>query len=182
MNEGESLCARCAAQQKTCCQCRDVYVTLHDVQRIGSLAGRVDFWEFRVPQNPDYLDVATPALVERSSADFPSRAEQQPNAIGTPWAGRLLPALEALAVGLSFTPLGTTSGASSQLVESAPGLLLPEQPSSRPSAGPGRRRRHGRQLYEEVRQNPVAGGHGRLLPESRGRCHKPALLAMHPAP
>jgi Fe-S-cluster containining protein len=53
---GEPLCARCARHQETCCQNRDIYVTLGDVARIAAHTGRNGFYEFRVPADPAYLD------------------------------------------------------------------------------------------------------------------------------
>lgn len=52
----EHLCARCAAHQKTCCQSREIYTTPGDVERIAAHTGRRDFYAFRIPDNPEYLD------------------------------------------------------------------------------------------------------------------------------
>lgn len=191
MNEGELLCARCAVQQQTCCQRRDVYVTLQDVQRIGALAGRVDFWEFRVPQNPDYLDAGDdPLWLERVVRVDCSRRvlKQQPNGdchfLGQ--AGCCLP-LEVRPLVCRLHPLEYDErGIKPSLAGECPwDLLLPEQPKlSAVSLSKADAERWHRQLYEEVRQEPRwVGGHERLLPESGAAAvRKPALLAMHPAP
>lgn len=191
MNEGELLCARCAAQQQTCCQCRDVYVTLQDVQRIGALAGRVDFWEFRIPQNPDYLDAGDdPLWLERVVRVDCSRRvlKQQPNGdchfLGQ--AGCCLP-LEVRPLVCRLHPLEYDErGIKPSLAGECPwDLLLPERPKlSAVSLSKADAERWHRQLYEEVRQEPRwAGGHERLLPESGAAAvRKPALLAIHPAP
>lgn len=55
MEEKEPLCARCARLGKTCCQTSEVYVTPGDVARIEAFTGRGDFYEFRAPANPEYL-------------------------------------------------------------------------------------------------------------------------------
>lgn len=51
-----SLCSLCSRLQKTCCQITEIYVTQADVARIQAATGERDFHEFRVPENPDYLD------------------------------------------------------------------------------------------------------------------------------
>jgi Fe-S-cluster containining protein len=56
MSEGEPLFARCARSQTTCCQKREIYVTPGDAQRIAAHTGRTDFCEFRVAEDPNYLD------------------------------------------------------------------------------------------------------------------------------
>ena len=52
----EFLCARCARHMKTCCQTSEVYATLGDVERIAAHTGQRDFVEFRVPEDPIYLE------------------------------------------------------------------------------------------------------------------------------
>jgi len=189
MNEREPLCARCAAQQQTCCQCRDVYVTLQDVQRIGALAGRADFWELRVPRNPDYLDVGDdPLWLERVVRVDCSRRvlRQEPSGdccfLGR--AGCRLP-LEARPLVCRLHPLeyDERSIKSSLAGECPWHLLAPEQPKlSAISLSQADAERWHRQLYDEIRQEPRwAGGHRRLLPESAAAAvRKPALLAMPP--
>ncbi len=49
-------CARCAQEQKTCCQKAEVFVTLGDVDRIALHLGQSDFIERRTPEDPAYLD------------------------------------------------------------------------------------------------------------------------------
>lgn len=49
-------CARHAQIGKTCCQEREVLVTGGDRARIAAHSGRRDFWEYRVPADPSYLD------------------------------------------------------------------------------------------------------------------------------
>lgn len=41
---------------KTCCQTPEIYVTPGDAERIGNHLGRRDFWHFRVPTDPVYLE------------------------------------------------------------------------------------------------------------------------------
>ncbi len=52
----DHICARCARNQKTCCQEREIYVTPGDVRRIEAHTGHGDFFEFRMPADPTYLD------------------------------------------------------------------------------------------------------------------------------
>jgi Fe-S-cluster containining protein len=56
MSSEEFLCARCARHMKTCCQTPEIYVTPGDAERIGNHLGRRDFWHFRVPRDPVYLE------------------------------------------------------------------------------------------------------------------------------
>jgi Fe-S-cluster containining protein len=56
MSEDEFLCVRCARHYKTCCQRCEIYVTPNDVDRITQHAQRSDFFEYRVPHDPDYAD------------------------------------------------------------------------------------------------------------------------------
>lgn len=56
MENKEPLCLKCAQRGKTCCQICEIYVTPGDVERIQAFTGRRDFFEFRVPQDPRYLD------------------------------------------------------------------------------------------------------------------------------
>jgi len=56
METTENFCAQCARHQKTCCQTRQVYITLGDVKRIETYTGLSGFWEFRLPDDPEYLD------------------------------------------------------------------------------------------------------------------------------
>ncbi len=56
MSEVEFLCVRCARHMKTCCQTREIYVTLGDVERISGHLGRDDFWHFQVATDPRYLE------------------------------------------------------------------------------------------------------------------------------
>lgn len=52
----EPVCARCARLGPTCCERCEVVVTDGDIARITIHAGRNDFWEFRAPTDPTYLD------------------------------------------------------------------------------------------------------------------------------
>lgn len=54
-SDSDFLCVRCAAHMKTCCQTCEIYVTPGDVERIEQHTGRRDFYEFRQPDNPVYL-------------------------------------------------------------------------------------------------------------------------------
>jgi|GEM_PF-295943 len=56
MENKEPLCSRCAQRRRTCCQICEIYVTPGDVQRIRAFTGRDDFYEFRRPADPGYLD------------------------------------------------------------------------------------------------------------------------------
>lgn len=55
-NDPTPLCARCARVQRTCCQDTDVFVTWGDIERIERHTGRDDFYEYRAPVNPEYLE------------------------------------------------------------------------------------------------------------------------------
>ena len=55
MTTNESLCAKCAGIRHTCCQQRDIYVTLGDIRRIGRYTGKTDFYEFRLPPDLSYV-------------------------------------------------------------------------------------------------------------------------------
>ncbi|MBU0987691.1 MAG: YkgJ family cysteine cluster protein [Proteobacteria bacterium] len=56
MNAEEFLCARCAKKGKTCCQGHDIYITIGDTRRITDFTGSADFYEYRRPADPAYLD------------------------------------------------------------------------------------------------------------------------------
>ena len=56
MAESEFLCARCARHMPTCCQTSEIYVTPGDVERIAAHTGERDFIEFRLPEDPIYLE------------------------------------------------------------------------------------------------------------------------------
>lgn len=49
-------CARCAQLGPTCCQQREIFVTVGDRERIALHGGDRDFWEYRAPADPSYLD------------------------------------------------------------------------------------------------------------------------------
>lgn len=49
-------CARCAQLGRTCCQQREILVTAGDRERIAAHTGQSDFWEYRAPTDPSYLD------------------------------------------------------------------------------------------------------------------------------
>jgi Fe-S-cluster containining protein len=51
-----TLCARCAAQGKTCCQGREIYVSPGDLQRIHAFTGETQFFEWARITDPAYLD------------------------------------------------------------------------------------------------------------------------------
>lgn len=44
------LCARCAREQKTCCQVNDIFVGVGDKRRIAAFTGRTDFYRFAPPE------------------------------------------------------------------------------------------------------------------------------------
>lgn len=52
----EFLCVRCSRHMQTCCQTCEIYTTPRDVERIAEHTGREDFYDYRAPDNPDYLD------------------------------------------------------------------------------------------------------------------------------
>jgi len=49
-------CAKCAQLGRTCCQQREIFVTVGDRERIAAQTGEQDFWEYRTPADPSYLD------------------------------------------------------------------------------------------------------------------------------
>lgn len=49
------LCARCARSHKTCCQQREIFLTLADRDRVAAHVGRTDFWEYKVPSDSAYV-------------------------------------------------------------------------------------------------------------------------------
>jgi Fe-S-cluster containining protein len=55
MEKHQFLCARCARYMATCCQTSEIYITPGDAQRIAEHTGGGDFYEFRPPENPVYL-------------------------------------------------------------------------------------------------------------------------------
>ncbi len=61
----EFLCVRCARHMRTCCQTSEVYATPGDVQRIEKFTGKVNFTEFRRPDNPVYLEQDDDPVWER---------------------------------------------------------------------------------------------------------------------
>lgn len=61
----ECLCARCARLFKTCCQEREIYITPADTARITAFCNRNDFFEWRPPFNPDYLDQSDDPVWDR---------------------------------------------------------------------------------------------------------------------
>src|SRR5262245_4919113 len=54
LEQVESLCARCARQEETCCQSCEVYVTPGDVRRIAAHTGHEDFYGFQPSGDPIY--------------------------------------------------------------------------------------------------------------------------------
>ncbi len=56
MEREEPLCFRCDRTQRTCCQICQIYVTPGDVERITAYAGQQNFFEYRRPTDPEYLD------------------------------------------------------------------------------------------------------------------------------
>jgi Fe-S-cluster containining protein len=50
-----SLCVKCARHERTCCQKTEILVTDGDIQRISTYTGKSDFWAYRTPANPDYM-------------------------------------------------------------------------------------------------------------------------------
>lgn len=53
---GQWGCVRCAQITRTCCQRCEVLVTQLDRERIRRFTGQSDFWEYRAPDDPTYLD------------------------------------------------------------------------------------------------------------------------------
>ncbi len=56
MSSEDFLCVRCARHMRTCCQTREIFVTRGDVRRIAAHTGQDDFFEYRIPDDPSYLD------------------------------------------------------------------------------------------------------------------------------
>jgi len=52
----QTLCGRCAASGKTCCQETDIYLTVGDIKRIACEIERIDFFEYRRPTDHLYLE------------------------------------------------------------------------------------------------------------------------------
>ena len=52
----QNVCSRCAQSGKTCCQETDIYLTVGDIKRIAGYIARLDFYEYRRPLDPLYLD------------------------------------------------------------------------------------------------------------------------------
>ena len=79
----ESLCARCARHTTTCCQQSDIYVTPGDVERIAAQVGRRDFYEFRLPGDPVYMqqddDPIWPELVYKDAGGTRRLLKQEDN-------------------------------------------------------------------------------------------------------
>ncbi len=51
-----SICFKCASLGPTCCcRERDILVTRGDIERISRFVGYIDFFEYRVPVDPEYL-------------------------------------------------------------------------------------------------------------------------------
>jgi Fe-S-cluster containining protein len=49
-------CVKCAQITRTCCQQREIFVTVGDQARITRHTGLSGFWEYRAPTDPDYVD------------------------------------------------------------------------------------------------------------------------------
>jgi uncharacterized protein len=83
MATSESLCARCARHTTTCCQKTEIYVTPGDVERIAGVVGERDFYEFRAPADPIYMqqddDPIWPRLVYKKSDGTRRVLKQQAN-------------------------------------------------------------------------------------------------------
>ncbi|MDH4319207.1 MAG: YkgJ family cysteine cluster protein [Desulfobulbaceae bacterium] len=52
----QNVCGICARLGNTCCQETEIYLTMGDVKRIASQVSRLDFFEYRKPLDPSYLD------------------------------------------------------------------------------------------------------------------------------
>ncbi len=51
------ICSQCSALGPTCCcKERDILVTVGDIERIEHFIGNSDFFEYRIPVDPAYLD------------------------------------------------------------------------------------------------------------------------------
>lgn len=83
MEAVEHLCARCARHTATCCQKTDIYLTPSDVERIAAEAGHREFYEFRAPEDPVYLqqddDPIWPQLVYKKDDGTRRVLRQQAN-------------------------------------------------------------------------------------------------------
>ena len=79
------ICVRCAGRGPTCCEGsdRDIFITRGDVERIQTISGSADFYEFRKPLNPDYLDPDDPVWTRHVFRKDSSRRVIRRNASGT---------------------------------------------------------------------------------------------------
>ena len=159
MSTEEFLCVRCARHTKTCCQRSEIYTTPGDERRIREYSGRANFTEFRVPDNPEYLDQDDDSVWQKYvfRVDNSRRVlRRQPDGDCTFLGeqGCTLP-LETRPLVCRLYPFDyTADGISDDLADGCPLELLP--------AGTGLiealdmkledARRWHRQLYEEIRE------------------------------
>lgn len=176
MDENEPLCARCARRRKTCCQISEVYLTPGDVQRIQAFTGGSDFFEYRVPVNPEYADQAEDPEWARcvfrpdGSRRILRRCENGdcvflgPQGCGLPWEVRPL-------VCRLYPVRYTARGLEPDLQNGCPTELLPPGQDLLTALGmtlPQADRWHWL-LYLEIRQEPhLAGGVPTLVASATG--------------
>ena len=161
MSREESLCGRCARTRKTCCYF-EIYVTPGDVERIAAFSGRTDFHEFRVPADADYLDQDDdPAWRDHVAGEdgrrrvLKCRADDACTFLGP--HGCALP-LEARPLVCRLHPFEyTEAGISAELSDSCPTHLLKHGQTLLIALDMNLEdaRRWHRQLYEEIRGEPV---------------------------
>lgn len=166
MAEAEFLCVRCARHMRTCCQTSEIYVTPGDVQRIEAFAGETDFYEFRTPDDPVYLEQSDDPTWERcvfredgTRRVLKRRQDGDCRFLGT--AGCTLP-LEIRPLICRIYPFDyNAEGIKPALARGcplellSPGQTLLTELDMRPSDA----ERWHAQLYEEIRQEPHAAEH-----------------------
>jgi Fe-S-cluster containining protein len=173
MQEAESLCARCARLGKTCCQTCEIYVTPGDVARIEAFTGQTGFYEFRVPDNPVYLDqdddpewVACVFRPDSSRRVLKRKADGDCVFLGP--KGCQLP-LEVRPLVCRLYPINYTArGLEPELAKGCPVQLLPPGVGLLEALNMNRAQAEvwHRQLYAEIRLEPHARPVGPGAPSS----------------
>ena len=161
----EFLCVRCARHMRTCCQTSEVYATPGDVQRIEEFTGRVDFFEFRKPDDPVYLEQDDDPVWERCVFRLDGtrrvlKREPDGNCTFLGDAGCVLP-LETRPLICRIYPYDyTADGLREKLAGGCPTELLAEGQELLDALQIDRADavRWHEQLYREIQLEPCAGG------------------------
>lgn len=161
MSSTESLCAQCAARQQTCCQAHDIYVTLPDIERINEFSRAGDFWEFRVPVNPEYLEVDDDPLwqsrvIRRDNSRRVLIQQENGDCVFLASTGCILPMqVRPLVCRLHPCQYGER-GIQPSLSPGCPWHLLApgDSPHRAVSMSPTDAEHWHRQLYQEIREEP----------------------------